>query len=91
MLRSVQDICTCRCAKATVAAWTARDWVVLGTSNCWGRLVSTPVGGSLSSSRLDTYGNINIRGTVDNTTAHAQKHDVRVTSVLLSHIKILVV
>ena len=39
---------------------------------------------------LTYYGNITIRGTVNDTTAHAQKHDVRVTSVL-SCIKILVV
>jgi len=34
------------------------------------------------------YRNVNIRGTVNDSTAHAQKHDVRVTS---GHIKILVV
>jgi len=50
----------------------------------------------LQQSRADTHHgthvlrNIKIRGTVNDTTAHAQNHDVRVTSVL-SCIKILVV
>ena len=40
---------------------------------------------------LTYYGNVDVRGVVNDTTAHAQKHDIRVTSVLLSYIKILVV
>ena len=32
---------------------------------------------------LTYYGNINIRGVVNDSTAHAQKYDVRVISVLL--------
>ena len=35
---------------------------------------------------LTYYRNINIRGIVNDTTAHAQKHDVRVTSILLSDV-----
>ena len=35
---------------------------------------------------LAYYGNINIRGVVNDTTAHAQKYDVHVTSILLSDV-----
>jgi len=42
----------------------------------------------MATTELTHYRNVNIRGMVNDTTAHAQKHDVHVTS---GHIKILVV